>query len=228
MQSRWEKRMSQGVQFVANYTYSKNLLYDLQSLVNDRFYKSVTDNDRTHIARLFFTADLPFGKQRAWGKSWPGWLDLTAGGWAVTWVTRYSSGAALGLSGPNGRPIPMEDPSTGASVHDCLGDPVGAMPTSPCLDVTKIAAMNRYDITPEPPRYAWLRGPGYADHDAVMFKTFRLVERLSFELRAEVNNVMNTPQWENPRTDINNRRTFGTINAGGNPRSVRFTARLHF
>jgi hypothetical protein len=228
MQSRWEKRMSQGVQFVANYTYSKNLLHDVQSLVNDRFYKSVTDNDRTHIARLFFTADLPFGKQRAWGKSWPGWLDVTAGGWAVTWVTRYSSGAALGLNGPNGRPIPMEDPSTGAGVHDCLGDPVGAMPTSPCLDVTKIAAMNRYDITPEPPRYAWLRGPGYADHDAVMFKTFRLVERLSFELRAEVNNVMNTPRWENPRTDINNRRTFGTINAGGNPRSVRFTARLHF
>ena len=228
LQSRWEKRMSRNIQFVANYTYSKHLLHDPQSLVNDRFYKSVTDNDRTHIARLFFTADLPFGKRQAWGSNWPRLLDLAAGGWAVTWVTRYSSGAALGLSGPNGRPIPLANPRTGVSFDQCLGDPVGARHDTPCLDVSKVVAINRYDITPEPPRYAWLRGPGYADHDAVMFKTFPIVERLRFELRAEVNNVANMPRWGNPRTDIANPRTFGTINSGDNPRSVRFTGRLHF
>lgn len=228
LQSRWEKRMSRGIQFVANYTYAKNLFTDPQSLVNDRVYKHVRDNDRTHVARLFFTADLPFGKRRAWGRDWPRWLDEAAGGWAVTWVTRYASGAPLGLSGPIGRPIPLANPTTGASVRDCLGDPVGAMPDRPCLDVTKVVAIGRYDITPEPPLYSWLRGPGYGDHDAVMFKTFHLFEGLRFELRAEVNNVMNTPRWDDPRTNIQNPRTFGTIAGGDNPRSVRFTARLHF
>jgi hypothetical protein len=67
LQTRWEKRLSHGLQFIANYTYSKSLYYDPQSVVKDRFYKYVTDTDRTHIARLFFTADPPFGRQRAYG-----------------------------------------------------------------------------------------------------------------------------------------------------------------
>jgi len=228
LQSRWEKRMSHGVQFVANYTWSKNISFDPQSVVNPRFYKSVTDNDRTHIARLFFTADLPFGRRRTWGANWPRWLDQFLGGWALTWVTRFSSGEALGLSGPNGRPIPLANPRTSASWRECLGDPVGALPVSPCLDINKIVAIGKYDITPEPERYSWLRGPGYADNDAVLFKTFALTERFKFELRAEVNNVTNTPQWGDVRTSISNPRTFGTIGSGGNPRSVRFTGRLHF
>jgi hypothetical protein len=229
LQARWEKRMSHGIQFVANYTFSKNMYFDVQSIVNSRFYKSVTDTDRPHVARLFLTADLPFGRKRHFGANWPKFLDHIAGGWALTWVTRFSSGAALGLSGPVGRPIPIANPATGARVHDCLGDPVGATPTSPCLDASKILSLSgKYDITPEPPRYSWLRGPGYADHDAVLFKKFRIVERVGFELRAEVNNLPNSPQWGNPRTDISNLRTFGTISSGGNPRTIRLTGRINF
>jgi hypothetical protein len=103
------------------------------------------------------------------------------------------------------------------------------MPATPCLDIAKVLPLtSRFDITPEPPRYSWLRGPGYGDHDVVLFKTFPLVERFKFELRSEVNNVFNTPQWGDPRTDVANPRTFGTINSGGNQRSVRFTGRLIF
>ena len=205
------------------------MYYDPQSVVNDRFYKYVTDTDRTHVARLFFTADLPFGRHRAYGRDWPRWLDEIAGGWGFTWALRYRSGAALGLSGPIGRPIPLANPATGAGIHACLGDPTGPMPANPCLDVTKVQALvDKYAITPEPPRYSWLRGPGYTDHDAVFFKTFALAERVRFELRAEVNNVPNTPQWGDPRTDISNPRTFGTINSGGNQRTVRFTGRINF
>jgi hypothetical protein len=229
LQSRWEKRMTHGVQFVANYTFSKNIYFDPQSLVNDRFYKSVTDNDRTHIARLFFTADLPFGRKRAWGANWPRWLDHIAGGWAFTWVIRYTSGAPLGLSGPIGRPIPLANPRTSVPFHACLGTPAGALPPSPCLDISKVLPLqSKYDITPEPPRYSWLRGPGYMDNDAVFFKTFSLVERVSLELRAEANNVPNTPQWGNPNTDISNPRTFGQITSGGNPRTFRLTGRVKF
>jgi hypothetical protein len=101
LQTRWEKRLSGGVQFVANYTFSKNMYFEPQSLVNDRFYKYVTDNDRPHVARVFFTADLPFGRQQALGRSWPRWLDEIAGGWAGRWwfaiaaVTRWASAAPM-------------------------------------------------------------------------------------------------------------------------------------
>ncbi len=229
LQTRWEKRMSHGFQFVANYTFSKNIYFDHQSIVNDRFYKYVTPNDRNHIARLFFTADLPFGRSQRWGSGWPRWLDSLAGGWSFTWVIRYTSGAPLGLSGPIGRPVPLANPKTSAGIHACLGTPATPLPATPCLDISKIQPLqSKYDITPEPPLYSWLRGPGYMDNDAVFFKTFHLVERVRFELRAEVNNVPNTPQWGNPQTDISNPRTFGQILSGGNSRTCRFTGRLTF
>ena len=229
LQSRWEKRMTHGVQFVANYTFSKNMYFDVQSLVNDRFYKSVTAGDRTHIARLFLTADLPFGRTRAWGATWPSWLDRIAGGWGFTWVMRYTSGAPLGLSGPIGRPFPLANPRTDVPFRNCLGTPAGARPDTPCLDISKVQPLlDRYDISSEPPRYSWLRGPGYLDKDAVLFKTFNFMERLSFELRAEANNITNTPQWGNPGTNISDPRTFGQITGGGNPRTVRLTGRLAF
>ena len=63
---------------------------------------------------------------------------------------------------------------------------------------------------------------------APVVAAYLIAERLGFELRSEVNNVTNTPQWGNPRTDVTNARTFGTINTGANPRTVRFTARLSF
>ena len=68
----------------------------------------------------------------------------------------------------------------------------------------------------------------YADHDMVLFKKFRIVERLGFERQAAVNNLPNTPQWGDPRTDISNLRTFGTINSGGNPHTIRLTGRINF
>ncbi len=229
LQTRWEKRFSHGLQFVANYTWAKNIYFDPQSLVNDRFYKYVNPFDYTHVARLFFTADAPFGRHQRWGAGWPRWLDAIGGGWAMTWVVRYRSGPALGLSGPIGRPIPLANPVTGAGIHACLGAVTGALPPSPCLDIGKIQPLTgKYDITPEPPYYSWLRGPGYAEHDAVFFKTVRIAERVGFELRAEVHNLPNTPQWGNPATDISNPRTFGQISGGGNPRTVRFTGRLRF
>ncbi|MFB3903517.1 MAG: carboxypeptidase regulatory-like domain-containing protein [Acidobacteriota bacterium] len=229
MQTRWEKRLSDGVQVVANYTFSKNMEFDPQSLVNDRFYKTVTASDRTHLARIFATADLPLGKNKRIGATWPRWLDHVVGGWSLTWIFKYATGAPLGLIGPIGRPIPIGNPSTDRDVHDCLGTPATGLPATPCLDINKVQALTgKYDITPEPERYDWLRAPNRISHDAVFFKTFHLYDRLAFDLRAEVINVPNSPLWGDPGTNISNPKTFGQITSGENPRTVRFTGRLSF
>ncbi|MGE5482858.1 MAG: carboxypeptidase regulatory-like domain-containing protein [Bacteroidota bacterium] len=225
LQARWEKRLSHGVQIVANYTFSKNMEFTPQSVVNDRFYKTVTASDRPHLGRIFFTGDLPFGKNRWRGNTWPGWLQQIAGGWSLSWAFKYATGAPLGLTGPNGRPIPLAHPATGASVHDCLGTSGG----TPCLDITKIQPLfSQYDITPEPERYSWLRGPNRISHDAVFFKEFRIAERFAFDLRAETLNVFNSPLWGDPETGISNSTTFGRILTGENPRSFRLTGRITF
>ncbi len=225
LQARWEKRFSHGVQVVANYTFSKNMEYDPQSVVNDRFYKTVTASDRPHLGRVFFSGELPFGRNRWKGNNWPGWLQHIAGGWSLSWAFKYATGAPLGLSGPNGRPIPLANPATGVDVHQCLGTIGG----TPCLDITKIQPLaSQYDITPEPSRYSWLRSHNRISHDAVFFKQFDITERFAFDLRAETMNVFNSPLWGNPGTNINNVTNFGRITSGENPRTFRLTGRLTF
>lgn len=226
LQTRWEKRLSHGVQVVANYTFSKNMEFTPQSVVNERFYKTVTSSDRPHLGRVFFTGELPFGRNRWKGHAWPGWLQHIAGGWSLSWAFKYATGAPLGLSGPNGRPIPLANPRTNASVHDALGTTPGGIPY---LDITKIQPLlSKYDITPEPERYSWLRAPDRITHDAVFFKQFDITERFAFDLRAETINVFNSPLWGDPGTNINNTTTFGRITSGENPRTFRLTGRLTF
>ena len=57
------KRMSHGLSATVNYTYSKNMVYDGASLVNDRQWRAVASSDRPHIFRVFATYSLPFGRR---------------------------------------------------------------------------------------------------------------------------------------------------------------------
>src|SRR3979490_1500724 len=45
--------------------------------------------------------DLPFGRRRAFGKNMSRGLDLLAGGWTVTGIASFATGAPIFLSGPN-------------------------------------------------------------------------------------------------------------------------------
>jgi hypothetical protein len=54
-------------------------------------------------------------------------------------------------------------------------------------------------------------GPGYQDIDAVLFKNFRIKERLKFQLGASAYNLLNHPNFQNPQANIANPTGFGTI-----------------
>ena len=55
-------------------------------------------------------------------------------------------------------------------------------------------------------------GPGVAEGDVSLFKNVALTERYNMELRAEVFNVTNTPQFTNPDSNIQD-GNFGQVTA---------------
>jgi hypothetical protein len=63
-----------------------------------------------------------------------------------------------------------------------------------------------------------LRGPGFFNLDASLFRDFRLTERFKLQLRAEEFSLTNTPHFANPGTSWPS-STFGvitsTLNLGG-------------
>jgi len=77
------------------------------------------------------------------------------------------------------------------------------------------------------------RGPGYANLDASVFRTFRFSQSVSAQVRLEALNVTNTPHWANPGNNVN-AIDFGQITFTANPgreydeRNLRLGVRVTF
>ena len=71
----------------------------------------------------------------------------------------------------------------------------------------------------------YLRNPLTWNVDLALSKNFRLNERMSIQLRADMFNTLNHVNYGSPTTDANS-ATFGEINGAGGMRVVQVNARM--
>jgi hypothetical protein len=69
--------------------------------------------------------------------------------------------------------------------------------------------------------------------DFSLFREIAIAERFKLQLRGESFSIVNTPQWNNPDTNIGNARTaanpngtFGYITGAGGNRQIQFGAKV--
>jgi hypothetical protein len=67
LQARLQKRLSQGLQLVANYTHSKSMQYQEYSAVNVRKWRTISPIDYPNMLNVFVTYELPFGRGKQQG-----------------------------------------------------------------------------------------------------------------------------------------------------------------
>jgi hypothetical protein len=73
-----------------------------------------------------------------------------------------------------------------------------------------------------------IRGPNQFFASAAIMKNFSWNERMRFQLRADISNVFNHPNWANPNVIFSN-ALFGRIqNKTGGGRVVQLQAKLYF
>jgi hypothetical protein len=72
-----------------------------------------------------------------------------------------------------------------------------------------------------------LRGPGFFDVDASLFKNFAVKERWRLQFRGEVFNVQNRANFSNPTATVSS-GTFGRITSAGDPRVLQLALKLAF
>lgn len=171
--------------------------------VNDRSLNySWSDFDRRHVFQTYATYELPFGRGRMFGSSMPKALDYVVGGWQVS---------GLFLRG-SGRPYTMY--SGIATFSNVIQSTVN------CTNCTRnmgqvtsgtIAGGNSIQLWFTPEQLAQMSqprpgeqgntgrnffiGPRQLNADASLSKKFRFTERLSFDLRVDARNVLNTPTY---------------------------------
>lgn len=133
------KRFSRGLQFLTNYTFSKNL-GNISSAFGDtwgmnysrpmdynnlRLEKSVLEFDQTHVVKIGASYELPFGRGRSFGSKMPRALDFAAGGWTLQYIGNYTSGTPVGF-GATGTPN-----SNFATNRPFINNPSGASLVNP-------------------------------------------------------------------------------------------------
>ncbi len=231
LQVRFEKRSANGWSMLNSYTYQHTIGQatesetpsadvEPQNTYNLRGERGNVAPDFRHQFTSAWSYELPFGPGRHYLKA-SGPLGLLAGGWQLNGIISLYSGQAFtpqlsqdySNTGSGGmRPDRVFNP------YDFSNAPCGTHQNVNCW--YNPAAFAIPAIAPGQPTnpagfYATmfgnagrgsLRGPAFYDTDFSIFKDFKLRERSQLELRAEIFNLFNTPQFAlpNPQVDTDN------------------------
>lgn len=249
LQGQATKRYSNGLTFLANYVWSKSLSNTESSMVNDnpdavldyynlKLQKSLSPADRPHVVKVFVNYELPVGKGKALLADAGRLLNLLVGGWGISGILNYSSGAAIGFRAPtphsawNGggnRPVVVSGQEMMVSGFSKskwqIADPMS--PGNAYINERAFTLPPPYVLGNAAVRYGQARLPVSLNEDLVLQKNIRVREQYRIQLRAEALNAFNRSVLSSVQTDINNVQ-FGQIRSISGNREVQLVLRLDF
>jgi hypothetical protein len=234
-----QKRMSAGLTFNINHTWSKTLS-DAGAGRSAYFWeieKTHGESDRRHVFNAMVVYELPFGRGRAIQVNNVVARALVSG-WRLSSITRIRSGLPYGVIGasctlPNaGGCFASYNPAFTGQVRINgewgSGDLLGARPAFLDNRAFRNPAPYTYGDTPGAGAFG-LYSPGFWNEDLGVTRQFSITERLKLDFSAEAYNVTNSVAFNGPASlDINN-ANFGRITGQQNaPRSMQFALKVYF
>ncbi len=254
LQASLKRRMSHGVQFDFNYTYSKSI--DISSDANritdegglggqvikpwdPNSLRSVSDFDLRHQFNANWIWELPFGKGRWIASNVNKGVDAIIGGWQLSGLARWTTGFPVGVS--NGAQWPTNWELSGFATQIAAVKTAGAV-KNPDGSVNLFgnaaaagAAFNAFqpDFPGQVGNRNNLRGDGFAGLDLGLSKRWKMPwkESHSLQIRWEVFNALNLTRFdvESLSLSLTNSSSFGNYTGLlTNPRSMQFALRYEF
>jgi hypothetical protein len=233
LQAKVEKRFSNGVSFLGSYSFSKCLdgpgteeggspVYYL-----DNLYKGPCSFDVPHNFVTSYIWELPFGKGRKLFSQAPRAVDFLIGGWQWQGINTLQSGVPYGVG------ISTDRANTAVSQNpDAIGKPVeprtlGCWYFTSANPACRALLPSQADTFVIPAQFTYgnagrniLRGDRLVQLDMSLIKNFKVTESKSFDFRAQVFNLTNTPSFGNPGGSTN-------LATGGQVTSTRNQPRLY-
>ena len=206
---------------------------NFQDIDNKTVDRAIAADDIPHMFNLAVTYELPIGNGKPLLNR-KGALNAILGGWRLTNNFNAQSGLPLAIGCPSneltGRCNLIGDPKTGS------GDGL----TSPYFNVIPIGSPGSAFGRPAKGTFGnlgrnELRGPGWWNVDASLFKRFQIKGESKLELRVEAQNVFNHINRGNPDSEIGvpgnlnpNSGFITSMAANALPRNLQFGVRLLF
>jgi hypothetical protein len=208
------KRMSSGLQYTVAYTFAKAIDWWAGTIPQPEFQhlnKGDQANSNPHLFNTSVIYSLPFGNGQKFLNE-GGVLSHIAGGWQANAFFTARSGTPFTVSASTA----SLNAGTGTpQTADLVKDDVEILgELSPYFDVTAFRPVTQVRFGTS--GFNTLRGPGVANLDLSLFRTFALGGTRSLQLRVEALNATNTPHFSNPAANVSNLQ----LNPDGSVRSL--------
>ncbi len=206
MNVRAEKRFSQGYTLSLTYTWSK-FMEAVERLQNQDPGPQhvISPQDRPHHTVLSGIWELPVGRGRRLVNTRNPLFNGVVGGWSIQGIYQWQSGA----------PIDFGDVIL-RNTYASLVLPWDQRTTQRWFNIDAGFERNSsqqlaQDIRTFPLRLSNLRAGNWNNWDLSLFKSFRIRERMNFQIRAEANDALNHAMFNAPNAAPAN-TLFGTVN----------------
>jgi len=240
MQASLTKRMSSGLEFQVNYTWSHGMSDAIgyygeggQAANQSAYWQNLFDRkaewgptyfDARHMFTVSHVWAVPYGKGHKWGNSVHPVLNGVLGGWQLGGIMTLRSGFPLTIQASDNSTTSSR--GARARVVGKGGNTLGNVGSgAKWFDITAYAnqlAKSFGDVG-----IGTERGPGFKTYDVSLQKQFAVTERVKFELRGEFINLFNTPQFAAPARNVTG-ATFGEITSAQYERNGQIALRLTF
>ena len=186
---------------------------------NWRLDRALSDFNNTHVLLANLLYELPVGRGKKVASSAPGWANQIIGGWSFTGIFAYQSGEPYSITSgsltANGAHVSfaqVRGPLDKGHVQFVSGVEGPAMynvgqlitnPADPNFNCVNVTGIQTFFCIPPPGQNGngrnIVQGPNFWNLDSGLLKDFGITERFKLQFRAEVFNVLNHTNWENPR-----------------------------
>jgi hypothetical protein len=256
LQAVFRQQFNRGLEFTANYTYSK-------SLTDDFGYYGVTDQnsgqyyqqnaydmaaewgpsgfDIRQALTISGEYDLPFGRGQRYGGNWNRMIDEGIGGWKIAGSDVTYSGYPVTLSSPANYSSTVFA-FTGAArpnqnlplkvVNKSLGAWWGTAAQGTACGPNQNNGTCIFSQQPDDAfgnvRPFSMRGPGYEQVDMAVFKSFPVWKENRMDFRADMFNAFNVASYQSPDNGVTD-ANFGEItNTNSTERHIQLSLKYEF
>jgi len=166
---------------------------------NWKLDRALSDFNRTNVLTLNAVYDLPFGRGRFLGGSWPGAVNHVLGGWSINGIYTAMSGSPFSV---------MSGYYTDNNGHTSRAALVGSLPQMQLQNVPNVVGPVYFKDSsafkiPDPGttgmgRNMFIAQP-YWNLDLGIAKNVAITERYKLDFRMEMFNAFNHANFDNPR-----------------------------
>jgi Carboxypeptidase regulatory-like domain/TonB-dependent Receptor Plug Domain len=246
LQTKYERRFSHGLYFLAGYTWARTLTdagdllsnggvggYRAPQITGISYDQGLASFNINHSFVASGTYDLPIGQGKALMGNLHGPAQLLLGGWITNGILTVNSGPpqAIGCqittTATTGTCYANVNP--GVSKYRS-GGPAHYYNPAAFADPPVATTIGNSNFAPLGGSNTQVNGPGFRDFDFSIFKEFRVTETTRLQFRAESFNLTNTPSFNLPtNTNFQDTANFGqSTTTRSNPRELQFALKFYW